>query len=124
MGKVFLGMISVFVSLALCGCAVLLLGGGVAGGIAISKDTAKLEKDMNFNHAWKTTYKVIDDMGIIESHDKDAGKIEAEVNNSNVTARVTQVTSKSVRIEVKSRKALFPNLDLAMEITNKINNKL
>lgn len=124
MRRIFLGIISVFASLALCGCAVLLLGGGIAGGIAISKDTAKLEKEVNFNHAWKTTYDVIADMGTIESSNKDAGKIEAKVRSSNVTAHIIQVTPKSVRIEIKSRKAMFPNLDLAMEITNKINSKL
>jgi hypothetical protein len=110
--------------LSLCGCAALLIGGGVAGGIAISKDTAKLEKDSSFWHAWDVTHRVLSDIGGISLQDKRAGKIEADIRDSKVTARITQITNASIRITVKARKNLLPNMDLAVELINKINDRL
>ena len=124
MKKIYLGLMIVFLSLSLCGCAVLLIGAGVAGGVAISRDTAKLEIDTSFNRAWKVTYSIIDRMGQINLQDKQAGEIQATVKESSITAQITQITSKSVRIEIKARKNLLPNMDLSVEIINKINNRL
>ena len=105
------------------GCAAVLIGAGVAGGVAISEDTAKLEVDTNYSRAWKVAYNTIKEMGIVKVQDKDAGKIEATVQESAVEAKVIPLTSRTVRIQVKARKNLLPNMDLAMMIINKINSK-
>ncbi|MDD5085709.1 MAG: DUF3568 family protein [Candidatus Omnitrophica bacterium] len=118
------GMAIALVLLMSSGCAAVLIGGGIAGGIAVSKDTAEIVKDTSCNKAWDVTHKTLDEMGVINLEDKKAGKIEANVKDSKITAQVTQLTPKSVKVTVKARKNMFPNVDLAMEIVNKINNKL
>jgi hypothetical protein len=105
------------------GCAAVLVGAGVAGGIAISEDTAKLEVDTNFDRAWNNTLNTIKGMGVITSTDRDSGKIEALVQETKVEAKIVPLTSRTVRIEVKARKNMLPNMDLAMRIINRINSK-
>jgi hypothetical protein len=105
------------------GCAAVLIGAGVAGGVAISEDTAKLDMDTSYSRAWKVTYDTIKDMGAINIQDKESGKIEANIQNTHVVAKVLPLTAQTVRIEVKARKNLLPNMDLAMLIVNRINSK-
>ena len=105
------------------GCAAVLIGAGVAGGVAISEDTAKLEVDSRYDHAWNVTYDTVKSMGAVNMQDKDSGKIQANIQDSKVDIKVLPVTSKTVRVEVKARKNLLPNMDLAMIIVNRINSK-
>lgn len=113
-----------FLSMSSYGCAVALIGAGVAGGVAISRDTAEIAKDTSYDKAWSVTEKTIKDMGMIKLQDRKAGKIEATVEDSQIEAHVTQITPKTVKVRVKARKNYFPNVDLAMKIVNKINEKL
>ncbi len=105
------------------GCAAVLIGAGVAGGVAISEDTAKLEVDTSFNRAWSVTYDTIKKMGAINTQDKTSGKIEANVDDIKIEAKVIPITAQTVRIEVKARKNLLPKMDMAMNIINRINSK-
>lgn len=105
------------------GCAAVLIGAGVAGGVAISEDTAKLDIDTSYSRAWKVAYDTIKDMGAINVQDKNSGRIEANIQNTHVVAKVLPLTAQTVRIEVKARKNLLPNMDLAMLIVNRINSR-
>ena len=109
--------------LSVYGCAAVLIGAGVAGGVAISEDTAKLDIDTSYSRAWKVTYDTIKDMGAINTQDKESGKIEANIQNTQVVAKVLPLTAQTVRIEVKARKNLLPNMDLSMLIVNSINTR-
>ena len=109
--------------LTVYGCAAVLIGAGVAGGVAISEDTAKFEVDTSYGRAWKATYDTIQKMGAINMQDKDSGKIEANVRDTKIEAKVIPLTPQTVRIEIKARKNLLPNMDLAMTIINRINSK-
>jgi hypothetical protein len=123
--KKFVVILGIMLSCAgMYGCAAILVGAGVAGGIAISEDTAKLEADTSYDRAWKLTYDAVKSMGVITESDRELGKIEALVQESKVEAKVVPLTSRTVRIEIKARKNLLPNMDLAMRIINKINSKL
>ena len=124
MKKILFAAIAVVLSLSLCGCAAVLIGAGVAGGYAISKDTAKIERDTSYGHAWSAASKVVEGMGVVSKQDKDAGKIEATVGGSSVVVTVSQVSNKKVMVMVKARKNMLPNMDLAMEIIDKIGAKL
>ena len=111
-------------SFLLCGCLAILVGSGVAAGVAISEDTVRLNKDASFNHAWSVTHRTLKDMGEINLQDKNSGRIEANIRNSTVTAQIKELTAKTVSIEIKARKNLFPNIDLATEISNKLSSRL
>lgn len=117
------GLIS---SLLLSGCALFLVGAGVGGGIAISKDTIEGYFDKNLDHVWKASREVLMQEGFIRLEDRSHGQIEAEVKKSEVKIEIFQVSEKTVRIRVKARKGhkLIPNPDLANELYNKIFHKL
>jgi hypothetical protein len=119
-GSLILGLFVVSCS----GCAALLVGAGVAGGVAISKDTARLDKDKNFDTAWSVTYKTLKEMGDITLQDKHTGKIEATIQEAKVIASIKTLTQKTTRIEIKSRKNLLPCMELAIEIINTLNQRL
>ena len=124
MKKLSYWVLGFFCLLTVYGCAAVLIGAGVAGGIAISEDTGKLEKDTSFRRAWGVTLKIVQSMGAVTLQDKSSGKMEALIRESKVWVKIIPVTGKTVRIEVKARKNLLPNVDLAMEIINKINDRL
>jgi len=68
-----------FFGFSLSGCVAVLVGGGVAGGIALSKDSASVNLDKSFDQAWNVTYKQLEKMGAINLQDKKSGKIEANI---------------------------------------------
>ena len=110
----------------LSGCALFLLGAGVGGGIAISKDTIEGMLDKPMDRVWAASREVMIHEGFIRLEDKLHGKIEGEVRKSQVDILVTQASEKTVRIQVKARKSykVVPDIDLANELYNKIFQKI
>lgn len=112
--------------LSLCllfsGCAIFLLGSGVAGGIAISKDTIEGNWDKSLDKVWRESREVLMQEGFIRLENRVGGKIEAEVRKSMVEVEILQISARTVRIHVKARKGhkLLPDIDLANGIYNKI----
>lgn len=108
------------------GCALFLIGGGVAGGMAISKDTIEGSLDKNLDTVWKAAREVVMKEGFIRLEDKAHGTIEAEVRKSQVNIQVIQLTPQTVQIRVKARKGykLIPDIKLANELYNKISQKI
>jgi hypothetical protein len=119
MKNLLIGMLLISCLLS-SGCVVALVGAGAAGGIALSKDSAMVNLDQDFDRVWSITSKQLESMGAITLQDKKAGKIEADIQESQVTAVIKQLTAKTVSLEVKARKNLFPNVTLAQDILNQI----
>lgn len=107
-------------------CALFLVGAGVGGGIAISRDTIEGHFDRKQDQVWKAAREVLMQEGFIRLEDKPHGQIEAEVKKSEVKVEVAQVSEKTVRVRVKARRGLklLPNPDLANELYNHIFAKL
>ena len=123
MRKVFFASIVIFFSFSLWGCVSLLGNRNMSGGVAISQDTARFEKDTSFDALLSATYRTLQQMGTILTEDKKAGRLTASVAGAEVETQVSLVTPKTVRVEVKAHKNLFPDLDLAIQIVNKISEK-
>ena len=125
MKRILFLIVSCLLSVVLfSGCVAIILGAGVAGGIAISQDTIRLQSNTNRDRAFNVTHQTLDRMGIINKEDPKAGTIESTVEDSHVVARIIPVTKNSMRIEIKARKNLLPNMDLASKIVNDINSRL
>lgn len=107
-------------------CALFLVGAGVGGGIAISRDTVEGHFDKSMDQVWRASREVIMQEGFIRLEDKVHGKIEGESEKSEVKIEISQVSEKTIRVRVKARKSykLVPNIDLANKIYNKIFKKL
>jgi hypothetical protein len=116
--KKFFAMICLLACLGLfSGCAAVLIGAGVAGGVAISDDTVKTNIDSSFNTVWSKSISVIKNMGTIISEDKLKGKAEAAVDSAHVWITVKKLTARATELRVKARKNLLPNIDLAHKIS-------
>lgn len=125
MKRVFLLTMSCLLSVFLfSGCVAIILGAGVAGGIAISQDTIRLQSNTNRDRAYNVTRQTLDRLGIINKEDQKTDTMEATVEDSHVVARIIPVTKNSMRIEIKVRKNMLPNMDLASKIVNDINGRL
>ena len=119
----------VFVSVAavwiLQGCAVFLVGtAGVLGGMAISEDTVQSEIEGGYRKVWGVTLDELEQLGTITMKDEAGGHIEAKVKSSEVVATLEQATDKVVRLKVKARKRLLPNVKLAHEIVGRVLKRL
>jgi len=108
------------------GCVVLLLGGGAAGGYSISKDEVEILMDKKYDTVWKASTNVLREKGLVTLEDKNAGKIEAEVEGSSVTVSVENTTPKTIRLRVKARRAknVFPDMKRAQAVFNDIMQEL
>jgi len=115
-----------FLIFSFSGCALFLVGAGVGGGIAISRDTIEGHFDKGLDQVWKASREVLMQEGFIRLEDRAHGQIEGEVKKSDVKIEAFQVSGKTVRLRVKARKSykLVPNIDLANELYNKIFHKL
>ena len=108
------------------GCAIFLLGAGAAGGLAITKDAIEGTFEKSFDQLWRASREIIMNEGFIKTEDKTHGTIEGEVRKSQVKLEVKQVTQRAVQLRVHARKGyqIVPNIELANELYNKINQKL
>ena len=108
------------------GCALFLVGAGVAGGVAISEDEIEGLMEKKMDRVWKASREVIMQEGFIRLEDRAHGQIEGEVRKSEVKIALDALTEKTIRLRVKARKAykLVPDLELANELYNKIIHKL
>ena len=97
---------------------------GVLGGYAISQDTIQGEASAAYSQAWEAALEVMRIMGDASIEDSTLGTIEATVNSAKVWVTVTEIVDGAVRIRVKSRKYMLPNLKLAQKIYIKIVEKI
>lgn len=114
----FFASIMVF---ALSGC-IFVVGGavGALGGYAISQDTIQGETSNSYSDVWGSAVKVARILGDTIMEDKAAGSIEAKVNNATVWVDMEEIVKGAVRLRVKARKFLFPDLKLAQKVYVKI----
>ena len=117
---IFLGTLLIS-CLLLSGC-IFVIGGavGVLGGYAISQDTIQGETSKSFTSIWSSAVEVLNIMGDVSIEDAAKGVIEASVDSSRVKIDVVELVPGVVRLRVKARKSIFPNIKLAQKIYVKI----
>ncbi len=126
--KRWMGFPAIFLAMNLVfsGCALFLVGAGVAGGVAISEDgvEGKLNKDRS--KVWNAAQEVLSKNGEITSRDEVQWKLEAKVQDSNVYVTVLESTSKVTTLSVKARTSpgVFPNVKLAQSLYTDIVNRV
>ena len=112
-------------SLGLCGCPLLWLGAGAAGGYAISKDSVRNAFDLSPGAVYHSSLSVIKGLGMVTAEDASHGLIQAKVGDVNVTITVKPLTKKTVELKVKARnRFLMPRVDVAQEVYTKIVERL
>ncbi len=110
------------------GCIPLLVTGGLAGGIVLSVDTARIDLDTTIDRAWEVTYQVLESKGEILSEDSAEGVIRARIQETSVIAYVARVTydsgDTSVWVDISARRKALPHIDMAFEIINEIQGRI
>ena len=106
-----------FVSFSLCGCVMMFVGAGAAGGYAIGRDYVQGDVENDFDTMYDAAARISEKIGVIESKysNNSVGRIRASVDTSSLYITVERLTRHAVRLKVKSRKNLLPNLDLAQK---------
>lgn len=104
--------------LYICGCVAFVVGGavGVLGGYAVSKDTIQGETEKGYDSLWDGASVVLEDMGASEINDSQKGVIRAKVGKSKVYITMEQLTPRTVRLKVKCRKNILPDLSLSQKL--------
>ena len=123
--KKILAAVFCVASLALGGCAAVLIGAGAAGGYALSKDSVKNNFDISKDRMYHTSLSVAKEMGQVTLEDSKNGIIKAKVREIDIYITVKQLTKKTVELKVKGRnKFKMPAVDVAQEVYTKIVEKL
>lgn len=107
------------------GCIYVIAGGvGALGGYAISPDTVEGESEASYDTAWDSAVEVLEIMGTVSSKDYKAGTIDATVDGSKVSMDISQISSSDVRLRVKARKNMLPNIKVAQDVFVKVKKKI
>lgn len=107
------------------GCALALVGAGVAGGYAISKDAVRNTFDRSKEEVYSQSMAVANEVGLVTSEDPKKGEIKVRVESTTVTITVKKLTNRTVELKVKARnQVMMPDLDVAQNVYNRIFEKL
>lgn len=119
MKKIFILVLPLFF---LSGCTIALLGAGAAGGYALGKDCIQGDTDRSFEDLYAIALETVNAMGVVESKfsNPSIAKINARVNTSSLQITIERLTQQTVRLKVRSRKNLMPNIELAQKVYNNI----
>lgn len=99
------------------GCALLLVGGGAAGGYAASKDEIEGAVDASYSKVYKSAVAAAKSKGIIRLEDQSRGYIETMVESTTVKIHVTRITDKAIKLKVEARnKMKMPKIEIAQEV--------
>ncbi|PIQ89069.1 MAG: hypothetical protein COV72_05365 [Candidatus Omnitrophica bacterium CG11_big_fil_rev_8_21_14_0_20_42_13] len=114
----------IFFSFNLSGCVWFLVGASAAGGYAVSRDTIAGEIDAEYNDVWLAAKNVSQIMGIIKEEDRAKGFLDLNVDKSHVVINIDRLTPETLRLKIKARKYLMPNIGLAQKLFIKINQQI
>lgn len=118
-----LSVICVFCFLA-SGCVYVIAGGvGVLGGYAMSPDTVEGETESDYDTLWDAATEILSIMGTVNTKDYKLGTVDGTVSGARVTIDLSQVSSSEVRLRVKARKNMLPDIKSAQDIFVKIKNR-
>ena len=105
------------------GCIYAVAGGlGALGGYAVSPDTVERDSKLDYDTLWDSAVEIVGIMGLIRTKDYKLGNIKASISGAAVTIDLAQISSSEVRMRIKARKNMLPNIKIAQDIFVKIKN--
>ena len=108
---------AVWVTLLLAGCAPLLLAtAGAVGGYAVSRDSVTVDLDRPRHEVWTAVLEETKRQGRIKREDSINGRIDARIKEADVVVTLEQLTPATVRVVIRARKHLLPQVDVAQRL--------
>ena len=121
--NIFLIAFALLISLSTSSCIYFIAGGvGALGGYAISPDTVEGDSELDYDTLWDSAIEITSIMGIIHTKDYKLGTLQATVSGAAITVDISQISSNEVRMRVKARKNMLPNIKIAQDVFVKIKN--
>lgn len=106
------------------GCIYLVAGSvGALGGYAVSPDTVEGESESDYETLWDAANEVIGIMGTVNRKDYKMGTIDGTISSARISVDISQISSTQVRLRVKARKNMLPNIKIAQDVFVKIKNR-
>lgn len=102
---------------AASGCApIFLVSAGAVAGYAVSRDSVTVDIDKPRETVWKACLEETQRLGAIKKHDQPNGRIDAQIQKTDVVVTLEQLTASTVRVAIRARKNLLPQLELAQRL--------
>ncbi|MBI3616297.1 MAG: hypothetical protein HY211_07250 [Candidatus Omnitrophica bacterium] len=99
------------------GCApVLLVTASAIVGYAVSRDSVTMDLDRPMDRVWGTCLEETKLQGNLKKEDRGRGRIDARVRETDVTLTLEQLTPSTVRVVIRARKHLLPQVDVAQRL--------
>ncbi len=112
-------------ALAAGGCAVLLLGTGVLGGLAISDDTVQTEINRHPSVIYRLAKEELMRLGRLTLDDAEHWTLQATTRDaSEVTVTIKRVGEEPAQLRIQARRNLLPNIKLAHQLSTNIIKRL
>ena len=118
----FLSAVLSFLLVTTSGCVYFIVGGvGAIGGYIVSPDTVEgIISDKGYETVWDASTQVVSIMGVITERSDDAGMLLSKIQGCKVTVTVSSMSSKTIKLSVKARKAFLPRIKTAQDVYIKI----
>ncbi len=111
------GIVGLVFSLSTAGCApILLVGAGAAAGYAVSRNSVTVDLDKPRETVWRACLEETKRFGTIKQQDQANGRIDAQIQKTDVVITLEQLTAATVRVVIRARKNLLPQLELAQRL--------
>lgn len=107
-------------SLLACGCAPFLLAAGAVGGYAVSKDSVTVDLDRPLEQVWRAALEETKKLGTLKKENRQEGRIDALISRTDVVVTVETLTPATVRVVVRARKHLLPQVQVAQRLATGI----
>ncbi len=103
--------------LLLSGCAPLLLASaGAVVGYAVSRDSVTLDMDAPLDTVWRASLEESARLGAIKKQDQVNGRIDGRIQKADVVLTLEQLTPSTVRVVIRARKNLLPEIEPAQKL--------
>ena len=112
-------------SVLTAGCAaVALVGVGSVAGYAVSRDHVELTVEQPYDKVWSAALEETKRTGLLKDVDQEKGRIEAMYQGTHLLVTLERVTETAVKVVVKARKHLLPQIDLAQRLAGRLARRL
>ena len=102
----------------------LLAGAGGVAGYAVSKDMVELTVEQPYDKVWDVALDETKRTGLLKDVNQETGRIEATYQGTHIVVTLERVTETAVKVVVKARKHMLPQIDLAQRLASRVARRL
>lgn len=107
----------ILTTVLLAGCApVFLATAGAIVGYAVSRDSVTVDLDRPLDQVWSACLEETKRQGTVKRQDQARGRIDAQIRRVDVVVTVDALTPSTVRVVIRARKNLLPQVDTAQRL--------